>query len=185
MKIKISRHQIYILLLSFFLLLFVFVFAFAALIPQGKEYRLKRLELKKELVEYRKYENFYNETLEQLKDLQSKNRHIIVAFDRAFDPQRFEKINKKYFAQLHVTKLSRAKDEEGFSVYEVNTTSKMSSPKNFYDFLDALNKSDWIVGMSFPIEFVRDGEMIKSSFTMKVYANNKDKKFTASESSKR
>jgi hypothetical protein len=48
--------------------------------------------------------------------------------------------------------------------------------------LDDLNKGDWIIGVNFPINFVRDGEMIKSSFTMKVYTNNKDKNATASAS---
>ncbi|QOP45130.1 hypothetical protein [Sulfurimonas paralvinellae] len=183
MKINISRHHIYILLLSIFLFLFVLVFSFGLLIPEGKEYRVKRGELKKELGEYRKYKAFYDETLQTLKDLQSKNRNIITAYDRTFSPERFEKQHKAQFSSLRVTKINRIKDVEGFSVYEVNTTSHISSPTNFYDFLDAVNKGDWIIGVNFPIGFLRDGEMIKSSFTMKVYANNKDKNSTASTSS--
>jgi len=179
-KINISRHQIYILLLSIFLFLFVLVFSFTLLIPAGKEYRIKRIELKKEQKEYEKYKFFHDQTLESLKDLQSKNRHIITAFDRVFSPERFEKQHKVNFSSLSIEKIARAKDEEGFSVYEVNTTSHISSPVNFYDFLDAVNKGDWIIGINFPIKFLRDGEMIKSSFTMKVYSNNKDKNSSAS-----
>jgi len=182
MKINVSRHQIYILLLSIFLLLFVLVFSFALLIPEGKEYRVKRVELKKEQKEYAKYKAFHDETLETLKELQSKNRHIITAFDRPFSPERFEKQHKVNFSSLTISKIERSKDEEGFSVYEVNTTSHISSPTNFYDFLDAVNKGDWIIGVNFPIKFLRDGEMIKSSFTMKVYTNNKDKNSSASKS---
>lgn len=181
-KINISRQQIYILLLSFFLLLFVVIFSFTLLIPEGKEYRIKRMELKKELREYNKYKTFHDDTLKTLKDLQSKDINIITAFDRPFSPDRFEKQHKTHFSSLTIAKLKRAKDIDGFSVYEVNTTSHISSPTNFYDFLDALNKGDWIIGVNFPIKFVRDGEMIKSSFTMKVYANNKDKNSTASAS---
>jgi hypothetical protein len=182
-KINISRHHIYILLLSIFLFLFVLVFSFGLLIPQGKEYRVQRLELKKELAEYRKYKTFHDETLEVLKDLQSKHRNIITAYEKPFSPRRFEKQHKAEFASLTVSKIKRAKGVEGFSVYEVNTTSHISSPTNFYDFLDSVNKGDWIIGVNFPIKFLRDGEMIKSSFTMKVYANNRDKNSTASESS--
>ena len=183
MKINISRHQIYILLLSVFLFLFVLVFSFGLLIPEGQEYRVKRIALKKEQKEFNKYQAFHDETLATLKELQSKNRNIITAFDRPFSPQRFEKQHKVHFSSLTIAEIKRAKDEEGFSVYEVNTTSHISSPTNFYDFLDALNKGDWIIGVNFPIKFVRDGEMIKSSFTMKVYANNKDKNASASASS--
>lgn len=180
MKIKISRHYLYISLIALFLLLFVLVFAFGVLIPKGKEYRESRLMLHKENIELQKYQDFNDRVLEKLKNLQSNNRHIITAFDTPFYPQRFEKKHKVFFSSLKVSKISRIKDEQGFATYEVNTTSQMSSPKNFYDFLDALNKSDWIIGVNFPIDFKRDGEMIKSSFTMKVYANNKDKNSTAS-----
>ena len=181
MKIKISRHYLYILLISVFLFVFVLVFSFGVLIPKGKEYRQARAELRKENLELRKYQNFYDEIFAKLKDLQSKNRHIVTAFDTPFHPDRFEKQHKIFFSSLHVTKVAGAKDEDNFTVYEVNTTSQISSPKNFYDFLDALNKSDWIIGVNFPIDFQRDGEMIQSSFRMKVYANNnEDKNATAS-----
>jgi hypothetical protein len=181
-KINISRPQIYVLLLSVFLFLFVLVFSFGLLIPEGKEYRVKRIELKKELREYNKYKTFHDETMKKLKDLQGKNRNIIIAFDRPFSADRFEKEHKIHFSSLKIAKIRREKNESGFSVYEVNTTSHISSPTNFYGFLDALNKGDWIIGVNFPIKFVRDGEMIKSSFTMKVYTNNKDKNSTASAS---
>ena len=180
MKIKISRQYLYIMLISVFLLLFVLVFSFAVLIPKGKEYREARLELLKKNAELRKYQDFHDKTLRQLKDLQSKNRHVITAFDTTFHPGRFEKKYKSYFSSLHVKKVARLKDEEGFATYEVNTTSHISSPTNFYNFLDSLNKGDWIIGVNFPIDFKRDGEMIQSSFRMKVYANNKDKNATAS-----
>ena len=180
MKIKISRHYLYVLLLSMFLFIFVLVFSFSILIPKGKDYRGARLELKKENSELQKYQNFHDNMQKKLKDLQSEHRHIISAFRTTFYPKRFEKQHKALFSSLHISKVSRTKDDAGFATYEVNTTSQISSPANFYNFLDALNKSDWIIGVNFPIDFKRDGEMIKSSFTMKVYANNKDKNATAS-----
>lgn len=182
MKINISRQYVYILLLSVSLFLFVIIFSFGILIPKGKLYRESRLELLKENAELRKYQDFHDKTLKQLKELQSKNRHVITAFGTAFSPDRFEKQHKSFFSSLRVSKIARSEDEEGFATYEVNTTSQISSPKNFYNFLDALNKSNWIIGVNFPIDFKRDGEMIKSSFTMKVYTDNKDKNATASES---
>lgn len=182
MKISISRHYLYILLISIFLFSFVLIFSFGLLIPEGKEYRVKRVEVKKATQELIKYQNFHDETLETLKDLQSKNRHIISAFEATFNPQRFEKQHKSYFSSLSLSKISHVGEEEGFSLYEVNTTSKISSPTNFYDFLDAVNKSDYIIKVNFPIDFVRSGEMIKSSFTMEVYKNRSDKNATASKS---
>ena len=174
MKISISRQHIYLLSVLIFLLIFVLIFSFSILIPKGKEYRKDRVEYKKEAKELRRYQNFHNEVEETLKDLQGESRHIITAFDATFNQDRFQKQHRDYFSSLTLSKLSSATNEDEFSSYEVNTTSEISSPKSFYDFLDAVNKSDWIISIEFPINFKRDGEMIKSSFTMKVYGVNKD-----------
>ena len=72
---------------------------------------------------------------------------------------------------MKVAQKIRVKDEDNFNVYEVNTTSQINSPKSFYDFLDAVNKSDWIIAINFPIVFKREDDKIRSSFTMKVYKN--------------
>ncbi len=173
MKMNISRQNLYLLVLSTFLLIFVLLFSFSVLIPKGKEYREQRTELNRENFELRKYQEFNEETLEILKKLQSDNGHIITAFDNTFNSQRFEKEHQNYFNTLSLSKIEKSKEDEGeFSVYEVETTSQINSPKSFYDFLDAVNKSNWIIGINFPINFKREDQMIRSSFTMKVYCSN-------------
>jgi len=172
---NISRQNIYMLFISVLLLTFVLIFSFAVLIPNGKEYRLKRADLKKEYTKLKQLSDFSYDTSTTLQKLQAEHRHIIIAFDTPFSSQRFEKQHRKYFSSLKLSKLQKRENEDNFNVYEVNTTSEINSPKSFYNFLEAVNKSDWIVGVNFPINFQRDGEMIKSSFTMKVYSNNKDK----------
>ncbi|OIP52844.1 MAG: hypothetical protein AUK54_10275 [Helicobacteraceae bacterium CG2_30_36_10] len=175
MKMNISRQNLYLLALSTFLLIFVLLFSFLLLIPKGKEYREQRTELNKGNVELRKYQDFNEETLEILKKLQSDNGHVITAFDNTFNAARFEKEHKNYFNTLTLSKLEKSEDEEDeFSVYEVQTTSQINSPKSFYDFLDAVNKSSWIIGINFPINFKREEQMIRSSFTMKVYSVKRD-----------
>ncbi len=178
MKINISRQHIYLLSILTFFLIFVLIFSFALLIPKGKEYRKNRTEFKKESKELRRYQNFHNEVESRLKELQSDNRHIITAFDATFDPNRFQKQHRNYFSALTLSELSQVSDDDEFIAYEVNTTSEISSPKSFYEFLDAVNKSDWIISVEFPINFKRDSEMIKSSFTMKVFCANNDKNST-------
>nr|WP_321267912.1 hypothetical protein [uncultured Sulfurimonas sp.] len=173
MKINISKQSIYLLSLSIFLLLFVLLFSFLVLIPKGKEYRIQRTALHKDTTEFRRYEEFSNSTLEKLKQLQSDNAHIITAFNTPFNSERFQKQHSLYFTSLELSKIEALENEEEFAVYEVNTTSSINSPKSFYDFLDAVNKGDWIIGINFPIDFKRDHELINSSFTMRVY--NKEK----------
>lgn len=178
MKINTSRQNIYLLFLSVSLFLFVLVFSFSLLIPQGKDYRNMRAELKKENSAFRNYNNFRSEVSQRLMELKADNRHIIQALDTEFNPSRFEKINQDYFNSLSISPKLELDNENDFSVYEVKTTSKINSPKSFYDFLDAVNKSDWIISINFPINFKREAEMISSSFTMKVYGVAKENNTT-------
>ncbi len=169
MKINIPRPSLYLIILSFVLLLLIFLFSFLLLIPKGKEYRKERITVKKAQKELRKYQSFHDKTAKELQKLQKENRNIIIAFDTAFNKERFEKQYKSYFSSLSLSKLATPVKNDEFLSYEVNTTSQINSPKSFYEFIEALNKSDWIIGVNFPIAFERDGELIKSSFTMKVY----------------
>lgn len=169
MKINISRQNIYILLISLFLFVFVLFFSFLVLIPEGKDYRSQRLELKKEERKLRAYENLNDATYKTLKKLQSDHRNIITAFKNPFNAERFKKQNSKFFNSFEISKISQKQNENDFLVYEVNATSSIKSPKNFYNFLDSINKSDWIIGIDLPINFKRQDESIRSTFTMKVY----------------
>jgi len=173
MKINITKQSLYLLFFSIILLLFVLIFSFLVLIPEGKNYREQRGVLNKEAMELRRYEEFTDKTLDKLKQLQSDNAHIITSFDNSFNPARFKKLFRNYFISLELLEQKQLADEDEFSVYEVNTTSSINSPQSFYNFLDAINKSDWIIGVNFPIEFKRDHELISSSFTMRVYRSKK------------
>lgn len=174
MKTNLSRQNLYLLAVSIFLLIFVLIFSFAIMIPKGKSYRVKKTELKKENLELKQLTDFSIEKEVILQKLQGDNSHAIKAFGSDFSADKFINQHRGFFSSLSVSKSSKLEDEDGFSVYEVNTTSQISSPKSFYNFLDAINTSSWIIGINFPINFKRDGEMISSSFTMRVYSNNKE-----------
>jgi len=170
MNLGISRQNLYALILSVIFLIIIVLFAFLLLIPKGKQYREQRAELKVENIDLLQYEDLEISVADKLKKLQTKNRHITSAFRTAFNKERFTKQYKAYFSNLNITeKKDIGYKSSDFVVYEVNTTSKIDSPKNFYDFLSALNKGDWIIKVDFPIKFKRDEDKIKSTFTMHVY----------------
>ncbi len=174
MNINSSRQNIYLLSLSIFLLFFVFIFSFSLLIPKGQEYRSNKFEMRKDFKELKQYKDYRDEVLEEVTKLKSENRNIIKAFDRKFDAIRFQNIHSAHFISLIVSSTEKQKNEEKFSVYEVNTTSQINSPQSFYEFLDEVNRSDWIIAVNFPIKFKRVNDIIRSSFTMKVYGITKD-----------
>ncbi len=183
MKISFPRHLLYLTLFSIFMIVFAIWFATEKLIPLGREYKKERLTLKKEKIDLQRYQDFYDNTLSIYNQTKRKNRNIIEAFETPFDAQKFQKKYTKYFIELHLSKVVPDKKEKWYEIYEVNTTSKLKSPSGFYRFLDSLNKSDWIVGVTFPIRFVREGELIHSSFRMHIYKKNDEKNTTKSSES--
>jgi len=174
MNIEVSRQNLYLLILSVILLIFVLFFSFLVLIPQGKQYREKRVQIKKEEGELKVQKNYNNDTTEVLKTLRNENKNIIASFANTFDAKRFKKLHGGYFSELVILKTPDEYKKDNFSVYSVKAVSKINSPKTFYNFLDAINKTEWIISINFPIDFKRDGEVISSTFTMKVYSNAVD-----------
>lgn len=169
MKNSINHRTIYLIVLSFILLSGILIFSFLFLIPKGKEYRTLRLENKKEekmLLASREHYDTVHEKLAKLKEGQKKT---INGFKTSFNPEKFARLYKKEFQDLFVTEMNMADQNGSFKVYEVNATAKISSPQTFYHFLEKVNHSDWIIGVDFPIHFEREGDLIKSSFTMKVH----------------
>lgn len=175
-SMKMSRQTVYLLLITIFLLIFVLLFAFFVLIPSGQEYRVARSVANKHTAELSQYEQLHDDTLKELKSLQSKHKNVITAFENNFDKVKFTAENKKYFQNLTLTKIAKVDRQSPFDLYEVNATSKIDSPVVFYDFLDSLNRGSWVIGVNFPIHFQKDGEFIISSFTMRVYNLHEDEK---------
>jgi hypothetical protein len=170
-----NRQTLFVVILSLFLLTGVVAFSFLFLIPKGKEYRALRLESKKEIQQLELAQNRYDNTHNRLKDLQLQHKGTIGAFDKMFNPDRFERLYKKEFTDLYLTEVTEFESNGTFKVYEVNATSKITSPQSFYNFLENINKSEWIIGVNFPIHFERDGDKIRSSFTMKVHNKPSEK----------
>ena len=169
-----NRQMSTMIILSLLFLIAVVSFSFLLLIPKGKEYRILRLESKKELQTLDLAQRRYNQTNERYEELKKRHGHVIKAFDTPFNPKQFTELNKKEFQNLYLTEITEDDANGTFKVYEVNATSKITSPGSFYHFLENVNNSDWIIGVAFPVYFERDGDTIRSSFTMKVHNNRKE-----------
>jgi hypothetical protein len=170
-----SKHQnhrtLYLVLISLFLFIAIVVFSVFFLIPKGKEYRTLRLESKKEQQMIARVQEKYDRVDEKLEKLKRENSHTLTAFKTPFNPKKFTNNHQEDFENLYLTEIEMADHNGSFKVYEVNATTKITSPQVFYQFLEKINKSDWIIGVNFPINFEREGDRIKSSFTMKVHHN--------------
>ncbi len=175
MNVRIYYRTFYLILLSILLLVSIIAFSSFLLIPKGKEYRSLRLENKKEQRVMDATREHYDTVETKLKKLEEKNKETITAYRTVFNPEKFIRLNHVELQDLFLTELQITDQNKSFKVYEVNATTKITSPEVFYHFLEKVNHSGWIIGIHFPVHFERDKDLIKLSFTMKVHHLSEEK----------
>lgn len=176
-----GRSLINILIISLVFIILFFAFVVILLIPVGKDYKRDHKVYTKVIHERDRVQDLHDDTMDNLKDLQTKNRNIILSYGNLFDPDAFAKRYRSYFKRLRLTAINSKEAEGIFDIYEVDALSDIDSPTDFYAFLDAINKSDNIISVEFPINFVATGNTIKASFKLKVFGADFDNRLPISE----
>lgn len=170
-----SLEKIDIMKLLVFLMIFIvmtFAFVFLMIIPNVKEHRVLQAEHKRILIHKTRVENLFLEREAELSKLKAENVHIIGAFKHAFTQEELLRYAEKFFTQVSLTEVTKTDYKKEFVEYELNVTSTLKTPTNFYNFLEGLNHYSSIVQADFPIHLESTKESISSSFKIKVYDLN-------------
>lgn len=171
-----SLEKIDIMKLLIFLMVFIvitFGLIFLLIIPNVKEHRTLKAEHKRVLVHKTRVENLFLEREAELSKLKADNAHVIKAFRHAFTQSEFMEYAKKFFTDVRLSEVSKSGYQKEFTEYELNVTSALKTPSNFYNFLEGLNRYSNIIQADFPIHLeATDKEHITSTFKIKVYDLN-------------
>lgn len=170
-----SLEKIDIMKLLLFLMAFIvitFSIVFLMIIPNVKEHRTLQTEYKRVLVHKTRVENLYLEREAELSKLKVENDAVIKAFKHVFTQEEFITYARKFFAEVHLTQITKSEYKKEFVEYELNVTSTLKTPTNFYSFLEGLNRYSSIVQADFPIHLESGKESITSTFKLKVYDLN-------------
>ncbi|MBP1681472.1 MAG: hypothetical protein H6Q35_1811 [Proteobacteria bacterium] len=170
-----SLDKIDIMKLLIFLMVFIiitFTFVFLLIIPNVKEHRILQAEYKRVLVHKTRVENLFLEREAELSKLKAENVHIIGAFKHPFTQEEFMRYAGKFFTQVSLMEVTKSDYKKEFVEYELNVTSTLKTPSNFYNFLEGLNRYSSIVQADFPIHLESTKESISSTFKIKVYDLN-------------
>ena len=170
-----SLDKIDIMKLLIFLMVFIivtFAFIFLLIIPNVKDHRVLQAEYKRVLVHKTRVENLYLERETELSKLKTENAHVISAFKHPFIQAEFIRYTGKFFSQVSLTEITKSEYKKEFVEYELNVTSMLKTPTNFYNFLEGLNRYSSIVQADFPIHLESTKESISSTFKIKVYDLN-------------
>jgi len=178
---EIRLIRLLVLILVYIIILFILVFGIV--IPSIKEYKSER---KMYLTIQNRYEIIKNEhenIYDKLKTLQHKNRKIVETFEKEWDEKEFLKRANSYFNKVKLKLVDNNITDPKFKIYEMDATTKMSSPENFYRFMEALPLMPFVIEADFPISFDSDGDLISGVFRIKVFHEKRRDQNTSSLSS--
>jgi hypothetical protein len=160
------------IILSFLFLLTLFLFTFLVLIPSGQNYKKERKDYTKSRMEYKIAKKQKLKYMKILKNLKAKNKDVLNAFKTEFNRQDFIKNNKDKFDKFTIAKEASVSYDESFIVYDINATTNIKTPLLFYQFLNNLSDSTYAIEIRLPINFVKQDDLINTSFKIKVYKTN-------------
>lgn len=167
---KIDLMKLLLFLMTFIIITFSFVFLL--IIPNVKDHRVLQAEHKRVLVHKTRVENLFLERESELGKLKSENSHAMNAFKHPFTQEEFIQYAAKFFTQVSLVEITKSDYQKEFVEYELNVTSTLKTPKNFYNFLEGLNQYSNIVQADFPIHLEATQQDIASTFKLKVYDLN-------------
>ena len=155
-------------ILLFVLLSVVVVFGFFVFAPKIKAYRALNIELQQNSTELVAAEKEFDEHYAALQNLQDREKSIDIALHKHFDLDLFETYLKQHFSSYTLRSIVSEKDEF-FQTELIAVRATIATPAEYYRFIDALNRFEWVVEVDGTQQFkgVKDG--IDTQFTLKVY----------------
>ncbi|MDD3324682.1 MAG: hypothetical protein PHN38_06145 [Sulfurospirillaceae bacterium] len=170
-----SLEKIDVIKFLIYLMAFIIIFlsmTFFLIVPNIKEYRAQQSSYKKAYVQKTRVQNVLSEREDELKKLKTQNRKVLESFAYKFNSEDFISYASGFFSKVKLVEVAKGEFKKEFTEYELDVTSSLKTPTNFYNFLEGLNGYMNIIQVDFPIHLESDQENISSIFKIKVYDLN-------------
>ncbi len=166
-KLRIEPVKMLLFFLVFVIIVFFVIFVF--IVPSVKSYKKIKTEHARFALMTRSMEEVISKKEEELHTLVKDNSQALDALIARFDRNDFVAYANKFFKKVKLSKMQNNKIKDGYTLYELNVTSSIHTPSNFYNFLDGLVRYKSVVKIDYPITMQADKEMIKARFKVQVY----------------
>ncbi|MDA3946582.1 MAG: hypothetical protein PF439_07890 [Helicobacteraceae bacterium] len=154
--------------LLFLLLSVVVVFGFMVFTPKVKTYRALNIELQNKNLELELLEERFDKEYASLQRLQERERNIDIALQRHFNLKAFETYLNNYFTSVTLGSLKSLQLND-LMIHELDVQAQITSPDEYYRFLEALNGFAWVVEVDGTLQFKGLEDGISTRFIVKVY----------------
>ena len=159
---KIDPVKLLLFIFAFIIVCFIMIFGF--IVPNIKEFKSLSRQNYSQTSSYTKVKNEFEAKFKALEATRQKDGAIILAYDTAFDKDKFINFASQFFREEGENNAT-----EKFFRYRLNVTSSLKTPQKFYDFLDALSSYDSIIKAEFPIVMKGENDKIHTTFNIKVF----------------
>ncbi len=156
------------IVLLFLLLSGVVLFGFFVLTPKIKAYRALSIGIEQTAADAKSLEKEFDKEYSRLQTLQEKEKKIDIALHKHFDQKGLEGYLQHYFSALTLERINSVKSN-GLQVDSLDVRAKITSPAEYYRFIDALNAFDWVGEVEGALQFKGEADGIATHFTLKVY----------------
>jgi hypothetical protein len=172
-KIKIYGIDIIKNFLFFTLFIILTLFSIGLIIaPAIRTFKKNQNEYYKIKSEFETLKNIYLEKNKELKKLQKENKKIIMALNRNFNKNNFINFASQFMNITNIKEINSSIYKNDFIKTSYMIDAIIKSPKNFYDFIDALKNYKYVIRAYFPVNFEKKEESIALSFQIEHYKIN-------------
>lgn len=143
---------------------------FIFIVPNVRVYKKVKVEASRHEYKVKRLEGLLKKDRDRFYKLTKKRLVLLNNLDRDFDAEDFMKFAKSYFQSVSLSKIRQASQGgKIFTTYELNLTSSLKSPENFYKFLDKLKEYKNVIKANFPVKMIAKNDTITASFNIKIY----------------
>lgn len=165
---KIQLDPIKMLLFFLILVLISLFLIFILIVPSAKEYKSVKIMHQRHDQSITRLQNIIGAKANELDDIVKNNSKILDALVHSFDKQNFLTYANNFFQNVKLQELKKL-DKNPYILYELNVTSSIKTPSNFYNFLDGLKQYQNIIKVTYPISMQSVDKNIHASFLLKIY----------------
>lgn len=165
-----SLEDIDIAKLLIFITIFLIVnilMIFGFLVPNIKDYKQIQAEHSSQKSALAKINKNFQNTLDELKDIEKSNEFTLKSINNKFDEKLFIVFASQFFENVQLSKIHS--ENSDFYRYKLNVSTSMDTPSRFYEFLDALKRFENVVKIDFPITMKAENSIINTTFNVRIY----------------
>jgi hypothetical protein len=160
--------------LFFTFFIFLTLFSIGLIIaPSIKTFKKYQNEFYKTKSDFDFLKKHYLEENRKLNKLKNTNSKIISLLNKDFNEKNFKNFASKFMYIMNIKEINQSNYKNNFIKTSYMIKAVIKSPKNFYDFINALKNYKYLIRAYFPVNFEKKEESISLEFKIEHYKINK------------